>query len=368
MKIENNENWGNYWIKLNNGYDLNSPKSNNSKLNSIFNNLNSENNLENFQDEEDTLPENSNNELFEQNENDEFIYDDINENDSYSLAMHSSRRNINRKRSGTKNTRKSYNTRRTYQSRRTYRNSNTYRTRKTNNSNSTRKTYSSSKSRTESMGFNGRIDRNFSQGTNMGDCWLLAGIKALSMSPNGSKYLKDIVTILPNGNIQVKLRGVNKTYVYKPEQIKRRTDLSSGDLDVRAIEMAIDDYLRSNPLKGSKGRSYSSIRVGDPKNLFKILIPGKSPYSGRINGKWDDKLIKNFNDKNKITCVGSKKGTHTIKTSKGTIKIYGDHEYAVKGSDKNYVYLVDPHNTSKTIALPIHDFKRLFDSISYVKL
>ena len=86
---------------------------------------------------------------------------------------------------------------------------------------------------------NGKIDIPFRQGQT-GDCWLLAGIQSLSMTPQGKKVLDNAVKVDKQGNATVTLKGVGKTYKVTARDLKCSNELSSGDSDVRALEIAMD--------------------------------------------------------------------------------------------------------------------------------
>lgn len=213
---------------------------------------------------------------------------------------------------------------------------------------------------------NGKIDRPFSQGK-AGDCWLLAAIYALSQTPKGLKILNDSVTILSNGNVQVTLKGVDATYVFTPKEIKSKTNLSTGDLDVRAIEMAMDKYMKEHPQRG-----HDSINSNLGHVAFKLLTGkgGKNFLSDTLGRILDlffmDKLIDDFNKPNHVAVVAiHRTGKYsTFKNSNGKQEMIAHyHEYAVKGSDKKNVYLVNPWDTSKTITIPREDFKGIFNWI-----
>ena len=207
---------------------------------------------------------------------------------------------------------------------------------------------------------NGQIDRAFSQGST-GDCWLLASIQALAMSPKGLKLLNDSVIVLSNGNVQVTLKGVGVTYTFTQAELNSRNKLSTGDMDVRAIEMAVEKYMKKHPMNGR-----SSLRGNQGWVAFKLLTGKKVSNRARFT----DKQIDNFNNPNNIAVVAHNgKQRHKYKNKRGqSEELVGNHEYAVKGSDKNYVYLVNPWNTAKVISVPRADFKKFFNFVNEFNL
>lgn len=223
-------------------------------------------------------------------------------------------------------------------------------------------------------GLNGKIDKDFSQGKT-GDCWLLSAIYAIAQSPKGLQILNDSVTIQKDGNVRVHLKGVNKTYIYTPAQIQAQDKLSSGDLDVRALEMAVNDYMHEHPQNGR-----NNIDGNHSEVAYQLLTGkgGKNFFSGRYGRFADiwftDNQINRFNDPNRIVVVGrawkwNSKETFTYECPKGQInELHPFHAYAVKSVDKYYVYLVNPWDTSKTIPVPRDEFKDFFNTIDEYEL
>ena len=212
---------------------------------------------------------------------------------------------------------------------------------------------------------NGKIDKDFKQGKS-GDCWLLAGIQALAETPAGLKALNDSVKVLPNGSVEVTLKGVGKKYVITRQEIKNARELSTGDADVRAIEIAMDRYFKEEG--GINGKP--DIRGNKSYVLFNA-ITGKGDKNflqdsyGRIPDMWfSDRQIDNFNKPSHVAVVSARgKGSETFAEPSGEVKLIKSHAYTVKGSDSKYVYLINPHNTSKVIKITRETFKDFFNQI-----
>lgn len=84
----------------------------------------------------------------------------------------------------------------------------------------------------------------FSQGR-VADCWLLAAIHSLMNSDLGRKILSE--SVVDKGDyIRVFLKGVSTVYNIPKNVIKSHHNLVDGNLDVRAIEIAIAKYQRDN--------------------------------------------------------------------------------------------------------------------------
>ena len=213
---------------------------------------------------------------------------------------------------------------------------------------------------------NGKIDKNFKQGR-VGDCWLLASIKAISKTPNGLKILNESIKVDSKGNVTVTLKGVNKKYTFTKKEILGSTQLSTGDLDVRAIEMAVDKYFTEQ--RGVNGK----IDIdGNYAHVAYRILTGKggrnllSNTYGRIPEHWfSDSQIDNFNKPNHVACVwATGKNSISYKTNKGkNVELVSSHAYTVSRSDSRYVYLINPWNTSSEIAVPRKIFKEFFNII-----
>lgn len=221
---------------------------------------------------------------------------------------------------------------------------------------------------------NGEIDNSFKQGQ-VGDCWLLGSIQAIAQNEKGKQLLNDSIKILDNGNVEVTLKGVNKTYTFTQEEIKNRKELSSGDLDVRALEMAVQKYIEENP---DELHSWSDQFEGNSGHTaFKILVGGKNKESigGFLNSsttKWNitDRTINHFNDLDciAVTASSSKKNYAFVDGNGKQQELLGHHMYAIKGSDEQNVYLVNPHDTSKVITVPRNEYKKFFKIVEKCKI
>mgnify|MGYP001809650567 CR=1 FL=1 len=114
---------------------------------------------------------------------------------------------------------------------------------------------------------NGKIE-NFEQSTSVGDCWALAGIKALSNTSEGAKVIKETISKDGNGNVTVKLKGVNEAYTFSIENIiKAQERLSKGDCDVTALEMALEEHRKKVLKNGNYNRALDFTGLTKATNL-----------------------------------------------------------------------------------------------------
>ena len=213
---------------------------------------------------------------------------------------------------------------------------------------------------------NGKIDEDFKQGQT-GDCWLLAAIKAITNTPKGLEILNDSLKVDKNGNVTVTLKGVGRTYLIKKEELVGNNQFVAGDVDVRAIEIAMDRYFQEE--RGVNGRL---DLVGNRPFIAFNILTGQgdknilSDTYGRIPDYWfSDSQIDNFNKPNHVAVVftSSKDNMSYSVTNEETQTLLANHAYTVKGSDEDNVYLINPHDTSKVITVPRDIFKDFFNFI-----
>jgi len=111
----------------------------------------------------------------------------------------------------------------------------------------------------------------------------------------------------------------------------------------------------------------NDIHAGFERFAFEVLTGAKG-YAEMVNN-WTDERIKEFNNPNRISTVSAQSGDKKLTTASGEeITLYDEHAYAVVGSDDNCVYLVNPHDSSKILAIPIETFKEFFECVEYCDL
>lgn len=245
---------------------------------------------------------------------------------------------------------------------------------------------------------NGQIDADFRQG-NTGDCWLLASIKSIASSPKGLKILNDSIKVNKDGSIDVTLKGPGKTYHITRAELYGNTQLSTGDADVRALEIAVEKFFEEE-----RGSSDTGDRLdinGNWEYIAYEILTGQGGWDhwypeGSRADRWfndggvhlhnpTDEEISNVNKPNVITTVSVssnsvsnkhlvRQGDHTLsdftcQTVKGNIvQLFADHAYSVIRTSGNNVYLVNPHNTSDEIIMTISQFQKFFEYINQHEL
>lgn len=245
-----------------------------------------------------------------------------------------------------------------------------------------RKIIDSTESRFNSYKFayylpNGKIDKPFSQG-HIGECSIISEISALIEKTKGKKYLESLLSYnKKTGDITVNLAGVNKKYTFSPNYLKKLKSFTNGDGDIRAIEAAVDKYLKENAYENRDTKAYDITIGNDGNTLFELLI-GNSTYYWYPS--LDDLSI-DFNNPNKAFTIAINSnpydytgGTKVFSDKKEYTKLFETHAYAVAMSDKDAIYFIDPNDKNNTgtkeeyIKVLKKDLYRINCSISTVKI
>lgn len=211
---------------------------------------------------------------------------------------------------------------------------------------------------------NGKIDKSFKQG-NTGDCWLLAGIKSLSMSEGGKKILNNAVKVDANGNATVTLKGVGKKYTVTARDLKCSNELSSGDTDVRALEIAMDRYFRETVPEGSADIDGNTVGkalklLGDPNKTIECSGRAKVAI---VTGSLEKNGMKNVAAVTGMSGNVDPRGINAVNEKGQKVEMYNAHAYSIKSVTGNSIELINPHDTSHTIRIPLKDYLSHFNLI-----
>lgn len=213
---------------------------------------------------------------------------------------------------------------------------------------------------------NGSIDENFKQG-NTGDCWLLATIKTIATKPKGEKLLNKLISVQKEGNeiksVTVKIQG--KNYVIPKEELYSAVEYSTGDLDIRAIEIAVNRYCLEN--------GYKDITAGATVDFGLELFLGNAESIKEASKHTAEDFIQNTNaiDKtfieelktgNKVGVLGGVyKNSYAIDVETGEkIKLYQSHAYSISHCDEKFVYIINPHDSSKNLKIELEELQNIF--------
>lgn len=200
----------------------------------------------------------------------------------------------------------------------------------------------------------------FKQSKTVGDCWLVSSIKALSETTKGAQAIKDDISKDPQtGNVTVKLK-TGDSYTFTPEEISNaKSRLSTGDDDVRVLEMAVEKH-RKNKIEECKrtGKKYygngteeQPLYNGDPQDAVTLL-------AGRLSQELDSSknnneselmakptrdtyldMIEKYPDKYSAVI--------TFNKNDSSKNIVTDHLYTIDHVDGDNIMLVNPWNSSE---------------------
>ena len=216
---------------------------------------------------------------------------------------------------------------------------------------------------------NGKIDEDFEQNTT-GDCWLLAGLISSIRKPLGKKMLEDLLTVdNERRQVTVNLKGVNKKYVISFDEIIASNHLVYGDGDIRAIEIAVDRYL--------KGEAYARRDKHVDINGNKCKVIFNALFGNGIDVDLKDVTNEDLNSSDRAYTISfnrTKIDGHIYPNAaydeKGKpMDITRGHAYGVMKADDKFVWLLNPWNPSskKPIRIRWEKLKELNITIEYAQ-
>ena len=210
---------------------------------------------------------------------------------------------------------------------------------------------------------NGKIDATFNQG-HVQDCWLLSAIKSLSINPKGLEMLNDLISLDDKGNVTVQLVGVKRVYTISKEELEGANEFAQGDLDIRAIELAVNKYLHE---VGDHGGKPNNAKIN--KYCSDIYDGNHMSTSYRI---LFDKPVNNDTRLNEETIEEIKSGNYStvvLSSNNSQIQEYyaKRHIYAVIGADDEFVYLSDPYYPDIKCPITHSDFIKFFNECYSMK-
>ena len=215
----------------------------------------------------------------------------------------------------------------------------------------------------------------FGQG-NIGDCFLLANLYALSRHPVGQVYLENMVKVDDQGNYVVTF--YNKDPITVPlEQLNgqvlgdNKKVCVSGEMGIRAIERAY-------------GKMLNNFQDYGKTLMMEIDRGGKIPEALRdLTGiRADSYRVDSIDIERKLEELSQKPmDDHILLCSSHTDAKYGQfvdpqckfirqHAYAIKNVDNSnkMVEIINPHNTKVSYFVPFCEFSEIFNWIHVVDM
>ena len=230
----------------------------------------------------------------------------------------------------------------------------------------------------------GIID-NFEQSKQTGDCWLISTIYGLSQNEEGKALLKEIIQPDENGNVTINLKGANKSYTFTNTELEeaiKSGKYANGDKDVAAIEMAVEKYKLELDTE-------IQAKAEEAKKSGKFLLRPVNPYRADYSKMYLDNPLQGGMHVTALAILTGKGSQNITKAgyeelhsvnhtrqmggfNEETLKQYmekpdqlifasikvngGNHGVFISSMDDEFVYITDPHDTTKQIPKPRKEF------------
>lgn len=251
------------------------------------------------------------------------------------------------------------------------------------------KTVNASKRAIELKEANGQIDSTFVQGYT-GDCWFLSALKSMCSDPKVLYRINNMITLNKEKDviksITVNIQG--KDYTFDYENIKGANEYSTGDLDVRALEMAVNQYMHDNNLgEGDitlgwyEKDAYKFLFGEDNVDVTDYITKDKDGddifdpkgYLKALKQQSKDTVMSSLSigrDKkwNYETEEYEKKDMYAEDKDGNKVELKFPHTYAYTRIDDENFYFTDPHAPLKELKMPLEKFGKIFDTANTVKI
>lgn len=254
--------------------------------------------------------------------------------------------------------------------------------------------------------FDGNISASYQGKIN--DCAVNSAIVSLGTTPAGRELIKNAISVDENGNMTVNFAGINRQYSITQDEFNSRSDFSSGDKEVRAIEIAWEKlltdvknevlirssdkyYYENKDNLEAKEKTGQNITAGSYASSVYELLTGKHHYltDDYLANDLLEQLDALETEGSRAITVGNVSDEYkNIRYLSGSMKqikntyndAYGNevvisdlHAYAIKESDTKadgtrVITVLDPYDTSKEIVLDETTFLKAFNQAYGVNL
>lgn len=221
----------------------------------------------------------------------------------------------------------------------------------------------------------GMINQEIHQGTEK-DCWLISAINAMSYTDRGRELLKEAISISADNTVAVTLKGTGETYKFTAEEVLSRSkDLSTGDLDARVLEMAVEKHrlklldnkrsdinyknlsdwsyklsklaTKKDPLNTGSGIEAFSLLSGSNADFFAVNSNSKD-----YKEKFEIYLNMIEHNPNYFVSFVTFRNNFTVNIDSAMNKLLRtNHLYAIKKVNDKDVILINPNNSMQEIVL-----------------
>lgn len=193
----------------------------------------------------------------------------------------------------------------------------------------------------------GYID-TVTQGTTA-DCWLISGLNALSENQWGRDAIKKAINIKSNGDVVITLKGAygkKKQFTVTAQELnnaKNSSKYSSGDMDVLAIELAVEKYRK---------QFGERLDGGQDEEIFRL-----------ITGSHNTKTISNKQGiKNQIARAKASPEKYAMSAAfylgKGVYHAYNISRFETDEYGNKFVILTNPWSSQTEIKITEQEFMK----------
>lgn len=220
---------------------------------------------------------------------------------------------------------------------------------------------------------NGKFDHPADQHES-GDCYLVSTVNSMIAKPALKKKLEDMITILPNGDAKITMKGNNKTYIISAKDIENSNYLSSGDGDMRILEIAYDRYVRDEAYEDDNFIENYGVGDGGIQRCFLEALFGEQSDENYMDVHAKDFEPKTFDSSPNTAytfCVGpgiiSAKYAYYATNDKGE-KVYIEHRhgYSLVGVNEKGLQIINPWHSSEILTVTYEEFERMKDDAVYI--
>ena len=223
---------------------------------------------------------------------------------------------------------------------------------------------------------NGQIDEAFAQGYT-GDCWLISVINSITKDKYALEKLNNMISVQKEGdkilNVTVKIQ--EETYVIDYEELKNANEYATGDLDVRAIEIAASRYKiehEGDDICYGSADEYEgfSILFGEDNvdfNEYEIstcMRDFDEEELAEIN-KERLRYIEDIKTGNLMSIITTNadydKKVNFINENGEEVPLNAPHEMTVLYADDKYIYAEDPHKPKQKLHMEIDKLLNCLD-------
>ncbi len=208
------------------------------------------------------------------------------------------------------------------------------------------------------------------QQTNIGDCFLISTIYAMSLNPECQEILKNMVKTDNNGNYLVKFNAADNPILIRPDEIDGQYDYNGdykesviGEPGVRAIERAYGKMIKAENYSHTM---FSNITNGG--NMVEVMhkMTGLMPHYHKVQPNTLAKITKNGLDNHVLTCITPSTGKYgNGRYIDKNCKFDRNHAYTIKRIDSEHqtIEIVNPYDTSKSNVISWEDFSQIFSDM-----